>query len=44
LKSITQLPAALKVTAPLEIEQTELLEESIVIATVSSELAVAVGV
>ena len=44
LKSITQLPAALKVTSPPEIEQLALVVESIVIATVSPEDAVAVGV
>jgi hypothetical protein len=44
LKSITQLPAALKVTTPPEIEHTDVLEESIVIATASPELAVAAGV
>ena len=44
LASITQLPAALKVTTPPAIEQIVLEEESMVIVTARPELAVAVGV
>ena len=41
---MTQLPAALKVTSPDEIEQTLDDPDAMVIATVNDELAVAVGV
>ena len=41
---MTQLPAAVKLTTPPEIEQLALVVESIVMVTVSPELAVAVGV
>jgi hypothetical protein len=41
---ITQLPTALNVTTPLEIEQTLDDPAAILIATVKPELAVAVGV
>jgi hypothetical protein len=41
---IKQLPIALKVTTPLEIEQILEDPEAMVIATLNPELAVAVGV
>jgi hypothetical protein len=41
---ITQLPNALKVTTPLEIEQILEDPEAMVIATLNPELALAVGV
>jgi len=41
---MVQVPAATKLTAPPEIEHTELLLASIVNATVSPEVAVAAGV
>jgi hypothetical protein len=40
---ITQLPVALKVTTPLEIEQILEDPEAMVIATLNPELALAVG-
>jgi len=44
LASITQFPAAVKLTTSPEMEQSEEVVESIVMATVSPELALAVGV
>ena len=44
LASIAQLPAAVKLTTPPEMEQLALVVESMVKVTGSPELAVAVGV